>query len=217
MAMAKRKKRTTKKKKKDFIPGLRGKIKAENLTSEWSYCDSALTSLRDTWTDNEEMFLNKTRGELAEETAKSNVNDAHLSTSIIQRTQRILAQPPTGTVKYLDGKNRGKGVLMNLILEKYIRPNANAQYPHLTKLKLWTIYSQVYGSMPMLVDYRVSDDYVGPDCWLIPIRQYYPQPDVAQVNDMDYAFVDNFVSVAWLKSRNKSVWFGRTSTSLLLR
>jgi len=173
--------------------------------SQWSDCDSALASIRKEWRDNESVFFNDNPGAIADST-KSKVNDGHLSTSIIQRTQRIMAQPPIGKVDYLDKKDRGKNMILNLILQKYIIPNSNAQYRHLMKLKMVSIYSQIYGKQPVLRYYSVTDDYVGPDFQLIPINQYYPQPGVFQDSDQDYCFVDTKMTVGQIKQLPKSTW-----------
>jgi len=197
------------KKKKTFNVHTKtlGKIRVEDLQGEWGQADSSLSALREIWDKNEQIFLNLEEGQLAEQAAKSKTNDAHLSTAVIQRTQRIMAQPPGGKVQALDTKkDAGKSMLMDYIRRNYIEKNACSQYPFLTKLKLWVIYSHVYGSMPVLVDHIVSDKYIGPDFWLIPIRQWYPQPGVYQVNDMDYCFIDSFVSAEWLENRPKSTW-----------
>lgn len=182
------------------------KVRVENLQDEWGHCDDSLSDVRNMWEDHEKLFYNKEAGDLGDETSRSKVNDAHLSTAIIQRTQRIMAQPPTGKVEVLDSTNQGKGQLLSLVLDKYVKPNANAQYSHLTKLKLWTIMSQVYGSAPVLVQYRADDDYVGPDFRIIPVRQYYPQPGTHQTNEMGYCFVDSFVTMDWLLQRQKKTW-----------
>jgi len=197
------------KKKKTFAVRFSSpeKVRVEDLQGEWSQSETSLSSLRSTWDENERLFLNLEEGELAEEAAKSQVNDVHLSTAVIQRTQRIMAQPPSGKVQALDEKNdKGKSLLMDFIRRFYIEKNARSQFSFLTKLKLWVIYSQVYGSMPVLVDYVVSNGYVGPDFWLIPIRQWYPQPGVFQVNEMDYCFIDSFVSKDWIEQRPKATW-----------
>lgn len=210
--MAKKKKKTTrpvkKTQKKIAVQSrTKEKLRWEDLQRDWGQADSSIEQLRSTWDENEQIFLNLEEGELAEQTAKSKVNDAHLSTAIIQRTQRIMAQPPSGKVQALDTKkDMGKSLLMDYIVRYYIEKNAKSQYSFLTKLKMWVIYSQIYGSMPVLVDYVVSDQYTGPDFWLIPIRQWYPQPGVYQINDMDYCYVDSFVSREWLEHRPKSTW-----------
>ncbi len=186
------------------------KIKREDervakYQSEWQNCDSALSKIRSEWRDNEAIFFNDDKGEAATD-SKSNVNDGHLSTAVIQRTQRISAQPATGKVEYLDRKDRGKNQLLNLILQRYIIPNSNAQYKHLMKIKLTSVYSQIYGKQPVLVDYVVSDEYVGPDFWIIPVDRYYPQPGVFQDDDQDYCFVDTLQTLGSLKNLSKSTW-----------
>lgn len=173
--------------------------------AEWQDCDSALSSIRDEWRDNEKVFFNISKGNIADDT-KSNVFDGHLSTAIIQRTQRIMAQPPIGKVDYLDISNRGKNMVLNHILQKYVIPNSNSQYRHITKLKLVSMYSQIYGKQPVLRYYSVTDDYVGPDFQLIPIDKYYPQPGVFQDSDQDYCFVDTTMTLGQIKDLPKSTW-----------
>jgi hypothetical protein len=58
--------------------------------------------------------------------------------------------------------------------------------------------------MPMMYDYRIDDDYVGPDCWLIPIRNWVPQRGKLTMQDSDYCHVENYVSVRWLESKLKT-------------
>ena len=48
--------------------------------------------------------------------------------------------------------------------------------------------SLAYGSMVGLVDWNVTENYVGPDLMLIPIRNVYPQP-VTSFADMNYCQV----------------------------
>lgn len=176
------------------------------LQDDWLKCDQSLEDVRAEWEDREKIFFGITPDDLTNNVAKSKAYDPILSTIVIERAARVMAQSPTGKVKALDSADSGKSQLADLILEKYIKPNANSQFHHDIKLRLWDIYSMVYGSMPMLVDYRVDDEYVGPDCWLIPMRQYYPQSGVYQVKEMDYAYIDSFVSLEWLKARDKKIW-----------
>lgn len=184
------------------------RIYVPRINDEWRYCDQGIERLRPMWRANEKLFFSDDRGKLANAEAKSNVNDAHLATAIIQRTQRVMAQPPTGTVQAMDRNDRGKSMLHSILLDRYVKPNANAQFSHDTKLKVMTIYSQLYGYQPMLVDHRVTDWYIGPDFWLIPVDQYYPQPGVFQPNEMDYCFVDSFVSLEWIANRPTGEKYG---------
>lgn len=165
----------------------------------------SLKNVRVTWDDKESMLMGTNRAALTG-TTKSQVNDNRLSTIVIERAARVMAQLPTGKVQALTMKDTGKNALMNLIVSRYIYPNARAQFDLLTKFRMWDVYSDVYGSMPMLVDYRIDDDYIGPDCYLTPIRGFGPQPGRISTSDSDYAFIDTWVSVGWLKKRNKSFW-----------
>jgi hypothetical protein len=61
----------------------------------------------------------------------------------------------------------GKAAFMDILRQKWIYPNANAQHNFVEKLNMWQFYSSVYGYMPMFYDWNVaSNGYVGPDCWL---------------------------------------------------
>jgi hypothetical protein len=59
-------------------------------------------------------------------------------------------------------------------LNNYILPNADDQFDMLIKLRLWGVYASVYGSMPMMYDYRVDKAYIGPTCYLIDPRCIAP-------------------------------------------
>lgn len=138
--------------------------------------------------------------------SKSQVFDPRLSTITLERAARVTAQIPTGKVQSLTRADTGKNILLNLALQKYIVPNADSQFDLLTKFRMWDMYSLVYGSFAILADYRIDDNYIGPDAWLIPIRYLKPQAGITNKNEADYMFVDAWVSLGWLKSRNKETW-----------
>jgi hypothetical protein len=83
---------------------------------------------------------------------------------------------------------------MDLVLEKYIFPNANEQYDLETKLLLWDAYSNVYGTMAMAYDWCDEENYVGPTCWLVPMRNFFPQQGRLSVRNCDFVFVSTFQS-----------------------
>lgn len=178
------------------------------LISQYNESDRDLTNFRDggfTWTEREEMFM----GVLADagsNSTKSNVNTQDLCNIVLDGAARVMAQLPTGQIRAITEDDRGKSILMNIVHEKYIIPNADAQYDFLTKLRLWDIYSRVFGSMPALVDYRVTDDYIGPDLWLIHPRSFFPQAGAVNMSDMQYCQVSTWVSVEYLESRDPKVW-----------
>src|SRR3990167_7633259 len=99
--------------------------------------------------------------------ANSKVFDPKLSTLAIERAYRVMAQLATGKVKGISTNDMGDAKLKNLLLDKYVVPNANSQFDFLTKLRMVDIYSNVYGSYFVLIDQDVKDNgYIGPDMWL---------------------------------------------------
>lgn len=158
------------------------------------------------WDEKESLLLGRNKDRVSNQT-KSNVFDPRLSTIAIERMNRVMAQHATGRVRALDNPNDKLASLsLDLTLNRYIIPNADSQYDLLTKFKLQDLYSLVYGSYATLVDYRIDDDYIGPDMWLIPIRHLFPEANSTTIEDSNHAFIDTWVSKKWLKSRPSSTW-----------
>lgn len=157
------------------------------------------------WDDRENMLIGVLT-DAGSKTTKSKVNTQDLVNLILDGASRVMAQFPTGTIQALTEDDKGKNLMMGLVHEKYIIPNADSQFDLLTKLRIWNIYSRVFGSMPALVDYRVDDDYIGPDLWLIHPRAFFPQAGHTNISQMQYCQVSTWVSVEYLKGRDKSVW-----------
>lgn len=137
------------------------------------------------------------------------ITDAALSTLAFERQARVAAQLPTGRVVASSKADENKAQLLNVILNRYILPNADSQHPMLIKLRLWGVYASVYGSMPMFYDYRVDDRYIGPECYLVDPRNFAIQPGFSSVQDADYAFVSNDVATSMLKNiakKEKTTW-----------
>lgn len=124
----------------------------------------------------------------------STFSEGSLSSIVIERSGRTMAQLPSGVVNAYSIKDQGKSLLMNLLLQNYIVPNANAQYDMKTKLQMWDMLSNVYGTMFMVYDWVVRDDYVGPDCWLPYIRNCFPQQGRMSPQDSEFFFVSDFMS-----------------------
>lgn len=177
------------------------KDKIKQICDEYATDKTAIQNIVDTFDEKESMLISKVEDSMS---FKSKVTDSRLSTIIWERAGRVMGQLPTGMVKALSIKDKGKSTLMDIILQRYIQPNANAQFSHLTKLRMWDLYSMVYGVMPMMYDYRIDDDYVGPDSWLIPIRNWIPQKGKLTMQDSDYCHVENYVSVRWLQTKLKA-------------
>lgn len=137
------------------------------------------------------------------------MTDAALSTLAFERQARVAAQLPTGKIYAASKADEGKAKLLNIVLQRYILPNANSQFDMLIKQRMWGVYASVYGSMPMLYDYRVDDQYIGPDCWLIDPRCFLPQPGFNAISDMDWCMVSTIKSVKELENlanRKNTTW-----------
>lgn len=161
------------------------------------------------WLDRERLLINRQSDRLGLKNTRSRVTDGHISTLAFERQARVAAQLPTGSIHSLDAKDEKSAVLMNLVLNKYILPNANSQMDALTKLRMSGVYASVYGAQPILYDYRVDDEYIGPDFWLIPPRSFYPQPGKNSIRDCDWVMISTIVSVSYLEAlvkRKASNW-----------
>lgn len=179
---------------------------AGTLSQEFQDGYNSIALIRDTWDEKEAMMMGHVVDQTTKTESKSKVFDPRLSTIAFERMMRVTAQMSSGKIQALTKKNKGKSVFMNLIHQNYILPNANTQYDQLTKYRLLDFYSMVYGSMFALVDYMVTDKYIGPDFHILPIRNVIPQAGKHNLNDSDYVFVKYRVSESWLLKQKVGVW-----------
>lgn len=200
-------KRKTKKQDKPQTPErLSGDGLLHQLEDQYRSNDVAIDTIRETWDEKERIFFGRTEDTISQNETKSRVYDPRLSSIVMERACRVMAQLPTGKTMALSRQNKGKSQLMNVVLDKYVLPNSTSQFDILTKLRLLDMYSLIYGSFAALVDWVVKDDYIGPDFWLIPIRNFRPQAGVYQIDEMDHVFVDSEVTLDWLLERPTSTW-----------
>jgi hypothetical protein len=147
----------------------------------------------------EAMFLSRTYDSVSRKVG-SNITDGASATIVIERAARVVGQLPTGQVKAAGKKDAGKAALMDIILQKYIYPNANAQMPFLMKVREWQLKASVYGWMPMYYDWDVSPSgYVGPECWLWNPRNFIPQTGRSSISEMDYVHAISEVGKEYLQ------------------
>jgi hypothetical protein len=181
----------------------------EELKTQYDAADKYLAQTRDfsafPWTEREALFLGGSVDKLSK-TLKSQVNTQDLQNMVIDGSCRVMAQFPTGKVQALSKNDRGKNILMNLVLDNYILEHANAQWDMFTKFRVWNMYSRIYGAMPALVTYRVDEKYIGPEFYILHPRHFRLQAGKTTVDDADFGFADTWVSLAWLKQRSKKVW-----------
>lgn len=166
------------------------------LAKQYKTAQDAIRYMSLDWDEYEDLLF--VYGRNADNTRQM-MSEGSLSSIVIERAGRVMAQLPSGSVKALGLQDQGKGLLMELVLEKYIFPNANEQFDLETKLFLWDMYSNVYGSMAMCYDWCDSENYTGPDCWLVPIRNFFPQQGRMSVKDCDFVFISTFVSRDYLQ------------------
>jgi hypothetical protein len=158
------------------------------LSSDHEAGWDALATIRSTWYDKERLLVGRLADQYSQKSARSHVTDAHLSTLAWERQMRVCSQLPSGQVYNVSKKDEKAAALMNLVLSKYIMPGANSQFDLLTKLRMTGVYASTYGAQFVLYAYRIDDEYIGPDFWLIPARNIVFQP--GRNNVQDCAWVD---------------------------
>jgi hypothetical protein len=162
---------------------------SQEILQRQNAAERYLNSKRTLWKEYESIFHGVLKDDISL-SAKSQVFDPILPTLAIDRSARVMAQLPTGKVKGISRNDEFGSKLMNLTLDKYVIPNANSQFDFITKLRMVDLYSNIYGNFFAMVDWNIKKDgYAGPDMWLIPIRDVFPQVGAVSVIDSDYIIV----------------------------
>lgn len=145
----------------------------------------------------EAMLLGVVYDSVSSKIDNSKITDSYATTLAKERADRVIAKLPDGVTESAGKADVGKGMFMDILRQKWIYPNANAQHPFLEKINMWQLYSSVYGYMPMFYDWNVSPTgYVGPDCWLWNPRNLVPQQGRTSIADMDYV-----TALTWLSKK----------------
>ncbi|OQB07048.1 MAG: hypothetical protein BWY21_01772 [Parcubacteria group bacterium ADurb.Bin216] len=168
---------------------------------------NSLTQKREYWEEYEKLFHNELNDTQSQST-KSQVFDPKLSTMVLEREARVMAQLPTGKVKAISKNDKFGEKLMNLVLDKYVNVNANDKYPLLTKYRMVDRYSNIYGAYPVFVDWRIDEGgYVGPDMYLLNIRDVFPQPGASSIQDSDYIIIRTWQPISYFEGLLKNKEF----------
>jgi hypothetical protein len=131
----------------------------------------------------------------------SRVFDPKLATMTIERSNRVMAQLPTGKIRAISKNDEGTEKLMNLILEKYVLPNASAQWEFLTKCRMVDLYSNIYGSLDVFVDWDIkANGYVGPDMWILNVRDVFEQVGAVSLEDSDYVIIRTWKPLSFFEN-----------------
>lgn len=155
---------------------------------------------RELWDQVEDVFFG-VLGDALSDSTRSRVFDHKISTMILESEARVMAQIGVGKVKAISKNDMGAAALMNLTLDKYIIPNANAQFPLLVKHRIMHRKSKIYGNSFALIDWNVrKNGYVGPDLWLLNIRDIFPQVGAVSLDDSDRIIVRTYRPISFFKS-----------------
>lgn len=150
----------------------------------------------------EAMLIGQVYDSVSRKVDGSKITDSYAMTLAKERADRVIAKLPEGSTESIGKADVGKAAFMDILRQKWIYKNANAQHPFLMKLNMWQLYSSVYGYMPMFYDWNVSrSGYVGPDCWLWNPRNLIPQQGRASLHEMDYVTALTWVSKAYLEEQ----------------
>lgn len=179
----------------------------DQILQRKSAAENFLSTKRAAWDSAEQLFHSQGNDRVSSKT-KSRVFDPKLSTLAIERSYRVMAQLATGKVKGISKNDVGDAMLKNLLLEKYVIPNANSQFDFLTKMRMVDMYSNIYGNMFSLVDWNIGrNGYVGPDIWLLNIRDVFPQVGAVSLEDSDYVIVRTWKPYSYFEGLKKDKEF----------
>lgn len=152
------------------------------------------------WDEREQLFHGRYKH--PDEPTKSILSTGELTTLSIDGACRVMAQLPSGRFINLNGNN-GANMVMNLYFEHYVLPNAIQGGTMLRKLRVIDLYSRVFGTMPVFIDWVLSENYTGPDLLLVHPRRFRPQAGKVSIGEMEYTFIDVEVSREWLESKKE--------------
>jgi hypothetical protein len=145
----------------------------------------------------EAMLIGKVYDSVSNKVDGSKITDSYATTLAKERADRVMAKLPEGQTISVGKADVGKAAFMEILRQKWVYPNANAQRPFFEKLNLWQFYSSIYGYMPMFYDWATSHTgYIGPDCWLWNPRNLVPQQGKVSIEDMDYV-----TALTWLSRK----------------
>lgn len=180
---------------------------AQEIISQKQNSFNHLRTKRELWDNVEKLFHGELNDSVSNNT-KSQVFDPRLSSLIIERSYRVMSQLGVGKVVGIGKNDMEDARLKNLLLEKYVVPNANSQFDLLTKFRLIDMYSNIYGSFHALVDWNVKKNgYTGPDLWLLNVRDVFPEVGAISIADSDSVIVRTWRPKSFFEGLKKNDGF----------
>lgn len=175
---------------------------AEDILTKYSEASGAHKEAAESgfpWEEREELFFYRYKNAKEEKRTRSTYSTGELQGIVLDSVCRVMAQMPTGRFRRMDGVELSHIIAANLVYHEHIIPNAKQGGDFFTKSRQVNLYSKVYGTMPVYVDWIESEKYTGPDMVLVHPRRFKPQPYKYTIEDMDYVFVDVILSKQRLK------------------
>lgn len=170
---------------KEFDPATLGEFESQ-LYKAYSHDKDALDDSVKDFDAFEAMHNGETYDTVSRETTNG-ITDNMTSTIYLERAARVAGQLPEGEVQAFGKKDKGKGLFMDILRQKWIYPNANAQLPFRTKMFLLQYGSSEYGYSIIHYDLNMTPSgYFGPDCWIWNARMFIPQDGFISISEMDY-------------------------------
>jgi hypothetical protein len=170
-----------------------------DILSEKDLSEENLSTKREKILLYEKLFHNELADAVSAE-GKSQIFDPKLATLVLERSYRVMSQLATGKARAISKNDLGAVQLMDLIVDKYVNPNANAQWDLLTKFRMVDMYSNIYGIFYTLVDWDVKPNgYIGPDLWLLNFRDVFPQVGAVSPDDADQIIVRTWKSLPFFE------------------
>lgn len=174
----------------------------ETVSKQYTAAKTAVVASRASWDEKEQLALTKLANTDASN-RKSRISLGDLSTIVLERSGRTVAQLPSGKIRPVSEMDEGNCRVVELALQRYVIPNANSQFPLEDKLFLIDYFSDVYGGLDVLSFWRIDDEYVGPDCTILSPRDVFWQAGKRNTSEAEYVFVSTFVSGASLKAKKE--------------
>ncbi len=172
------------------------------LSKQLQAAKEALQPQLSRWTDRELLALTKLAN-TDQNKRKSRISLGDLSTIILERTGRTVAQLPSGKIRPVSKVDEIYARVLELAIQRYVIPNATDQFPLDLKLFLIDYFSDVYGGLDVLSYWRVDEEYIGPDCCILNPRDVFWQAGKRNKRQAEYVFVSTFVSAKWLEAKKK--------------
>lgn len=176
---------------------------ASNIIAEKETSSNNLSTKRELWDKVEKLFHGQLNDAQSLKT-NSKIFDPKLSTLALERSYRVMSQLPVGKVVGISKNDMGDAKLKNLLLDKYVLKNANAQWDFLTKMRMVDLYSNLYGNFFTLTDWDVKlNGYTGPDVWLLNIRDVFPQVGAVSLEDSDSIIIRTWRPLSFFEGLKK--------------